>query len=236
MQYLYACTFRTLTMSSNFNHIFSLLLLCFDRMRQLVNATSRQHTAILLACIFWHQWHWPHPNDLFEKSHKTKLTAISAIVDMVCKPIGVKHAKFTVGYAIPAIDILFCLCRWKMFVRRYNAAMIVTSKECSSNMDIASQQITRVFNLTDLLFMIVWTPFVYLYSHHTRSLLQPAGPHQSQSRELLSPLHDPRSRQRQAHHLPLLSFPFLGRLLRVAVEVVEEVELRTMPGALKLNA
>ncbi|XP_052809199.1 mesotocin receptor-like [Mya arenaria] len=170
--------FKTLTMMANLNQIFSLVFLCVDRMGRFISTSSRQfkkeHGFAFLVITWVASMILSAPRMfLFDEKIITKFipeTNTSVIVNYACKPIGIEAAgyialtvvQFIAGYAIPMVVILYCLIRCEIFIRRHMLMLSQLNLERASSVAMLNQQISQTFNMTGLLFMVIWTPFFIL--------------------------------------------------------------------------
>ena len=165
----YACKlFKTLTMMCNLCQIFSFVILCWDRMRRLVWATDRQWkkkqgiiSLIFIWCLSFGLTGGRFV--LFDEhviSKSINGTNTTKIVNFACKPIGINTMAYTImtilqfvaGYLIPSIIILTTigLCEYNLRI---------TKTIGNSHTMKMYRQLSNVFNMTALLFLIIWTPF-----------------------------------------------------------------------------
>lgn len=165
--------FKTLTMMCNLSQIFSFVILCLDRMRRLTLPTNPQWRKVHglgFVALIWALAVLMTGGRfvLYDEKVITKWdnsTNSTRIVNCVCKPIGINTTgyaimtivQFILGYAVPLIMIIGTIITCEVKTRQ--SLKIIGETIGNSSALQMNRQLSRVFNMTAVWFMLIWTPF-----------------------------------------------------------------------------
>lgn len=169
--------FKTITMMLNLSQIFSLVIICLDRMRRYIQVFRKQWSKIdgiiFLASIWLLSAALSAPRLVLfdEVIMKNNLpgTNTTSVVNYACKPVGMNTmwyavmilAQFIVGFAIPCVCVMISVIACQVYSWRYTRFLQDSSLTHSAT-SVMNQQLSTTFNLTGVVFLVIWSPFFSL--------------------------------------------------------------------------
>lgn len=168
--------FKFLTMLANVAQVYFLCILNADRLRRLIYSTRKQwnrRQGIVYASVGWIAATiicLPRLA-IFDETIVKKVSVLdnSTIQDVyMCKPVSsygrinyiVTIATFLVAYVLPVCHIVYTLSRSQFYMwQRRRRIHFATMSNIVTRMN---NKIALTFNMTGVLFMVIWTPFYIL--------------------------------------------------------------------------
>lgn len=169
-----ACKFfKTFTMTINISQTFCFMLLCLDRTRRILMPSkiqwSRTHGVFALALTWSVSLLLTAERmilfDEIQTYESDNSTNTSRVVDFTCAPMktgSTVYVVFTIvqfigGYLIPIISIVTLLLICEISLQRLQCQGQMTTSS-----SVMNQQLSRVFGLTAIMFLLIWSPFYVL--------------------------------------------------------------------------
>lgn len=169
--------FKTITIMLNLSQIFSLVIICLDRMRRYIQVFRKQWSKldgiIFLTIIWFLSAAISAPRlVLFDEMIIKSIvpgTNSTPVVNYACKPVGVKSmwyafmiiTQFIIGFAIPCVCIMTSVVACQIYSWRY-ISLLRGSSSAHSATSMMNKQLATTFNLTGVVFLVIWAPFFSL--------------------------------------------------------------------------